>query len=83
MRRAEVLAKVKTLVEDSCAHNEAKLVIDMALQGIPADRILRAYVGAVQWNEEVLIDSLKQVEQIIDELLAETAAAEGPERNNG
>jgi hypothetical protein len=75
MTRDEALAKVKMLVEDSCAHNEAKLVIDMALQGIPADRILDAYLGAIEWNEQATIDGLKEAERIIDAMLSDGAAS--------
>jgi hypothetical protein len=75
MTRAEFLAMVKTQMKDHLAHTEAKLVIDMACDGLPADRILESYLHAVEWNEEVLIDSLKQVERIIDEMLSDGAAS--------
>jgi hypothetical protein len=75
VRADEVLAKVKTLIEDSRAHNEAKLVIDMALRGVPPQQILDAYLFAIEWNEQAVIDGLKEAERIIDEMLSNGAAS--------
>lgn len=74
MTRDEVLGKTKALIEESCRHNSARLVINMALRGVPPQDILTAYEAAIQWNEETVIDSLRQVERILDEMLEGTVS---------